>query len=244
MQPYFSFTIRSTGEIVGLALFVLFSVAIALLCEQMHRASHRVEVLASIVNSSEDAIIGNTLGGTITSWNKGAERLYGYAAAEALGRGVSMLVPPSQTDELPQSVERVARGEHVEPFETARATKDGRTIHVSLTVSPVKDADGRVVGASAIARDVTGRKRAEEERQRLLESERAAREAAEEASRLKDEFLATVSHELRTPLNAMLGWSRMLRAGKLEEQTTERALETIERNATSQAQLIEDLLDV
>src|SRR5919202_3285559 len=241
MQPYFSFTIRSTGEIVGLALFVLFSVAIALLCEQMHRASHRVEVLASIVNSSEDAIIGNTLGGTITSWNKGAERLYGYAAAEALGRGVSMLVPPSQTDELPQSVERVARGEHVEPFETARATKDGRTIHVSLTVSPVKDASGRVVGASAIARDVTGRKRAEAERQLLLESERAAREAAEEASCLKDEFLATVSHELRTPLTAIHGWALLLASGQLDAAGARPALAGIQRHARAQKQIINHL---
>ena len=127
----------------------------------MHRARHRAEVLASIVNSSEDAIIGKTLGGTITSWNAGAERLYGYTAAEAVGRNVSMLVPPAHGDELPQIAQRLARGEHVEPFETARVTKDGRTIHVSLTVSPVKDAQGQIIGASKIARDITERKRAE-----------------------------------------------------------------------------------
>jgi PAS domain S-box-containing protein len=140
MPPYFSFALASSGDVRAILIFVMSCAAIALLFEEMHRARHRAEVLASIVNSSEDAIIGKTLGGTITSWNAGAERLYGYTAAEALGRNVSMLVPPTQADELPQLAERLAFGKHVEPFETARATKDGRTICVSLTVSPVKAA--------------------------------------------------------------------------------------------------------
>ncbi|MDQ3919371.1 MAG: PAS domain S-box protein [Acidobacteriota bacterium] len=244
MPPYFSFALASPGDVGAILIFVMSCVAVALLFEEMHRARHRAEVLASIVNSSEDAIIGKTLDGTITSWNKGAERLYGYTAAEALGRNISMLVPPTQADELPQITERVARGEHVEPFETARATKDGRTIYVSLTLSPVRDADGQVVGASAIARDVTERKRAEAERQLLLESERGARESAEEASRLKDDFLATVSHELRTPLTAIHGWALLLASGQLDAAGAARAVEVIERNARAQKQIINDLLDV
>jgi PAS domain S-box-containing protein len=244
MQPRFSFALASADDVRGIAIFTLSCVAVALLFEEMHRARHRAEVLASIVNSSEDAIIGKTLGGTITSWNAGAERLYGYTAAEAVGRNVSMLVPHAHGDEPPQIAERLARGERVEPFETARVTKDGRTIHVFLTVSPVKDADGQVVAASAIARDMTGRKRAEEERQRLLESERAAREEAEEASRLKDEFLATVSHELRTPLTAIHGWALLLASGQLDAAGAARAVEIIERNARAQQQIINDLLDV
>jgi PAS domain S-box-containing protein len=244
MPPYFSFALASPGDMRAILIFLLSCVAVALFFEEMHRARHRAEVLASIVNSSKDAIIGKTLDGTITSWNVGAERLYGYTAAEALGRNVSMLVPPTQADELPQITERVARGEHVEPFETARATKDGRTIYVSLRLSPVRDADGQVVGASAIARDVTERKRAEAERQLLLESERTARESAEEASRLKDDFLATVSHELRTPLTAIHGWALLLASGQLDAAGAARAVEVIERNARAQKQIINDLLDV
>ena len=244
LPPFYSFALASPDEVRALALFTLSCSAIALLFEEMHRARHRAEVLASIVNSSEDAIIGKALDGTITSWNAGAERLYGYSATQALGRNVSMLLPPSQPDELPQMSERIKRGEHVEPFETARVTKDGRTICVSLSVSPVRDADGRVVGASAIARDVTERSRAEEERRRLLESERASREAAEEASRLKDVFLATVSHELRTPLTAIHGWALLLASGRLDASGAARAAEVIERNARAQKQIINDLLDV
>src|SRR6202043_661882 len=139
-----------------------------------------------------------------------------------------------------------------------RTTKEGRRLHVSLTISPIKDAFGHVVGASKIARDITDRKLSEEalreaqkvadaanaERQRLLESERAARSEAERASRTKDEFLATLSHELRTPLNAVLGWATALRAGHFLTEELEQGLETIERNARVQAQIIEDLLDM
>src|SRR5581483_7700170 len=199
---------------------------------------------AAIVESSDDAIISKTLDGIITSWNPGAERIYGYQAEEVLGRPISLLSPPEQADEEPAILERLRRGERLEHYETVRRRKDGRLINVSLTVSPIRDASGRITGASRIARDITRQKQAEEEREQLLAREQAARSQAEEASRLKDDFLATVSHELRTPLNSILGWARMLRSGKLDAQAAARAIETIERNARSQAGIIEDILDV
>jgi PAS domain S-box-containing protein len=339
---------------------------------------------ARIVESSDDAIFGKTLEGQILSWNAGAERIYGYTSEEVIGKPVSMLAPPERHDEIPAILERIKRGEPVEHLETIRVRKDGTRINVSITVSPIHDRDGQVTGASTIARDISERRRAEQERARLLavvESqrervnnvvanvpgvvweawgqpdeasqrinfvsdyvermvgysvdewlatpnfwltivhpedraraaqeahqifeggkggvsrfrwvrkdgevitveahsvvtvdeagrplgmrgvtmditervraererdefllrERAARADAEAANRAKDEFLATVSHELRTPLNAILGWAHMLRTGKFEPALEARAMETIERNAKSQAQLIEDILDV
>jgi signal transduction histidine kinase/ActR/RegA family two-component response regulator len=123
-------------------------------------------------------------------------------------------------------------------------TKDGRRLNISLTVSPVRNRDGQVIGASKIARDITERVRIEEERAMLLTSERAARERSEAASRAKDEFVAMISHEIRSPLNAILGWSQMLRRGSLDKAATANALESIERNARAQAQLVSDLLDI
>lgn len=118
--------------------------------------------LAAIVESSDDAIIGKTLEGTITSWNRGAEQVYGYTREEAVGRSISMLVPPDRPDEVPEILAKVRRGEKIEHFETVRVRKDGRKIHVSLTVSPVRDADGNIVGAATIARDVTRRRETED----------------------------------------------------------------------------------
>src|SRR5262249_24853808 len=115
---------------------------------------------------------------------------------------------------------------------------------VSLTVSPIQNQVGEIIGASKTAREITDRKHAEEEREQFLAREREARAEAEEANRLKDEFLATVSHELRSPLNAILGWARLLSESKLTEVRLEHGLEIIERNAHAQARLIEDLLDV
>lgn len=118
--------------------------------------------LAAIVDSSDDAIYGKSLEGVIRSWNHGAERMYGYSAAEAVGRPVSILVPPSSTDEVPQILERLKRGERVDHFETVRVRKNGETFDVSLTVSPVRDTSGRIVGASTVARDITEQKRLRE----------------------------------------------------------------------------------
>ena len=200
--------------------------------------------LAAIVESSEDAIFSKTLDGIITSWNKSAERLYGYSAEEIVGRSVSVLAPPDRSNEIPDILERLKRGERVEQLETKRVTKDGRVLDIALTISPIKDTRDRIIGASTIAHDITKRKRAEKEREELLVREKAARVEAEEANRTKDEFLATLSHELRTPLTAILGWVRLLRMKELDGATAEHALETVERNARAQAQLIEDLLDV
>jgi PAS domain S-box-containing protein len=385
--------------------------------------------LAAIVEFSDDAIISKSLEGIILSWNKGAERIFGYTAEEVIGKPVNILIPPDRQEEEPIILDRLKRGSRIDHYETVRLTKDGRPLNISLTVSPIKDRYGNIIAASKIARDITQQKQAEEalrylkdklegqvedlrrlhslnvglvnkldiesvlhevlratlaiqstnmgllslsdptqnrlilrvhsgfdeeflktvasvpygmspcgacyaqgdrviiedvesdplfayyrddaraagfrschstplytrggkiigvlsvhfrdphrpsereirlmdlyarmaadiienarlhhqvqkelaEREQLLEREQAARARAEEASRLKDEFLATVSHELRTPLNAILGWTHMLRNRQLDEATAARALGTIERNAKSQAQLVEDILDV
>ena len=147
--------------------------------------------LAAIVDSSDDAIISKTLEGTITSWNRGAERIYGYDAGEILGKPISVLAPPERHDEILRILERVGRGEKVEHHETLRVRKDGSKIRASVTVSPIRDAKGEIVGASAIARDTTERKRAEDEIRRLNEklegrvAERTER-LAESERRLKE----------------------------------------------------------
>ena len=200
--------------------------------------------LAGIVDSSEDAIISKSLEGIITSWNNSAERMFGYTPEEAIGKSIVMIIPPELRAEETMILGRLRRGERIEHFETVRVTKTGKRINLSLTVSPVRNKQGEIIGASKIARDITDKVRAERELTRLLASERAARQRAEAASRAKDEFVAMISHEIRSPLNAILGWSHMLRQGALDKTATANALESIERNARAQAQLVSDLLDV
>ena len=214
--------------------------------------------LASLIESADDAIISKTLDGIITSWNNGAQRIFGYTAEEAIGQPVTMLIPPDHIDEEPAILKRLRRGDRIEHYETVRVTKNGKLIDISLTVSPIIGPNGQIVGASKIARDITEQRQArkalaaayEAAKQARAEAEQAASEKerlyyqAEESSRLKEEFLATISHELRTPLSAILGWARMLRLGQLSAEDHAKALDTIERNARAQAQLIDDLLDV
>jgi PAS domain S-box-containing protein len=338
--------------------------------------------LAAIVDSSDDAIVAKDLDGVIQSWNAAAERIFGYPAAEAIGRPITLIIPPERHAEEVAILTRLRRGERVDHFETVRVARDGHLVPVSLTVSPIRDESGRVVGASKIARDITQQKRATEalneqrewlqttlesigdavlateiqgtivfmnsvaerltgwsradavgrpcgevfrivnemtrepaanpvhramaegvvvglanhsvliarhgeerpiddsaapirhpdgrvagavlvfrdvserrrteeerrramtERERLLEGERAARAEAERANRLKDEFVAIVSHELRTPLNAIVGWTELLAKDTTDADTRRRAVDVLRRNATIQAQLVSDLLDV
>jgi PAS domain S-box-containing protein len=327
--------------------------------------------LAAIVTSSDDAIISKTLDGIIVTWNEGASRIFGYSAAEVIGKPITILIPPDRLEEEPGILRRLRAGERVDHFETVRLRKDGTLVDISLTISPVRNAAGDIIGASKIARDISQQKRAEEalrlsnerfrmmansapvliwiadhtkarswfnngwldftgrsleqeqgfgwtqslheddlatylqayaegfekrtgfrsefcirradgkarwlaehaaplfegpggtfsgyigscvdntearmiqsDREETLRAERAAREQAERVGRLKDEFLATVSHELRTPLNAILGWSTLMRRLPAGSEDHTRGLETIERNARVQTQIIADLLDM
>jgi PAS domain S-box-containing protein len=214
--------------------------------------------LAAIVDNSDDAIIGKDLNSIITSWNQGAQRIFGYTADEMIGTSIMRLIPADRQREEDEILASLRRGDRFDHFETIRVAKNGRQLHVSLTISPIKDAFGEVVGASKIARDITDRKLAEAalreaqrnaetanaEKASLLESEQLARAEAERASRMKDEFLATLSHELRTPLNAVLGWATILRAQKDVDAEMNQGLEAIDRNARAQAQIIDDLLDM
>jgi PAS domain S-box-containing protein len=135
--------------------------------------------LAAIVESSEDAIIAKTLDGIITDWNRGAKKIYGYSAQEVLGKPINILVPPDRPNEIPMILERLRRGEAIEHYETVRVTKDGRRLDISLTISPIRNSAGKIVGASTIARNITERKRAEEA---LKESERLYRTVIEQAT--------------------------------------------------------------
>ena len=342
---------------------------------QEHSAERDAEELrsrlAAIVTSSDDAIISKTLDGVIVTWNEGATRIFGYAPEEVIGKPVTILIPSDRQDEEPRILARLRAGERVDHFETLRVRKDGTLLNISLSISPVRNAAGDIVGASKIARDITPQKRAEDalresnerfrlmansapvliwiadvsksrvwfnqvwldftgrtaeqeqgfgwtqnlheddlarylqaygdgfesrkpfrnefcmrradgmarwlvehatplfegpgrsfsgyigscvdntetrqvqaEREETLKAERSAREQAERVGRLKDEFLATVSHELRTPLNAILGWSTLMRRLPPGSEDQMRGLETIERNARVQAQIISDLLDM
>ena len=200
--------------------------------------------LAAIVASSDDVIVGKTLDGVITSWNPAAERLFGWTATEAIGQHITLIVPEDRRAEQNEVLARIRRGERVDHFETVRRTKDGRLVDMSITVSPIKDATGRIVGASKAARDISERRRLEEQRALLLVREQAARYQAEALNTAKDELLATVSHELRTPLNSIFGWARMIQSGNLDEAARARAISTILRSASAQTRLVEDLIDL
>ncbi len=184
--------VRSVG-IAALIAFALFTTRILARQEQAKDTRSEKEAqnlhLASMIASSDDAIISKTLDGLILSWNVGAERIYGYTADEVRGKSIDLLMPPTHSNELPHILQKIRRGERVEQYETDRVTKDGRQIVVSLTISPIRAADGKIIGASTIARDITERRRSEAELQNSLEQMRVAYQQARiYAEELKQEI--------------------------------------------------------
>ncbi len=194
------------------------------------------EFLASIVQSSDDGIIGSDLSGKILSWNRGAERMFGYTAVEAVGRLIDILFPPDRKAEYLNSMVRVQRNEGIERFEATRARKDGTPLDVSVILSPIRNSVGVLVGVSAIYHDITERKQKEVDL-------RWAKEAAEAASQIKSEFLANMSHEIRTPMNGIIGMTEVL----LDTDPTDEQrgyLGVVKTSAESLLAIVNEILDI
>ncbi len=196
---------------------------------ERRRAEELQQRLAAIVESSDDIILSKTLDGVITSWNRGAQRVLGYAPNEVIGKHVSTLMPPEASEDTERILSRIRRGEPVDHYQTKRRRKDGTIIDVSLTVSPIRDSEGAIIGASKVGRDITAQKTWERELQ--------------ESSRRKDEFLAMLAHELRNPIGVINGAAQLF--GKLQtEAELEWAKAVIKRQIKHLSRMIDDLLDV
>jgi PAS domain S-box-containing protein len=207
--------------------------------------------LAAIIESSDDAIVSKTLDGIITTWNKGAERIFGWTIDEVVGKPITILIPPDRLEEEPKILERLRHGERVDHFETIRQTRDGRLVDVSVTISPIRDRQGKIIGASKIARDITLQKQFQRElqaaRDAAEEARRAAeqaKEAAETANRAKDQFLSVLSHELRTPLTPALAAISLMEEDAAMPAHMVDQVAMIRRNVETEARLVDDLLDL
>ncbi len=193
-------------------------------------------LLAAIVESSEDAILSEDLNGIITSWNSGAEKLFGYAAHEAIGKSIHMLMPEDSKNEEFRILDRIRQGERIASYETIRRHKGGALIDISLTVSPIINENGQVIGASKVDRDIT-------EQVEIRKKLDLARHEAEKANEAKSAFLANISHELRTPMTAVLGFTEMLRSESSAPEYLEK-LDTISRNGKYLLSILDDILDL
>ena len=204
--------------------------AAEVLRETEERAERSQAFLAAIIESSDDAIVSKSLDSRIRSWNRGAERLFGYSAEEVIGKSITIIIPPELQYEEHDILSRIVKGQRIEHFETVRVAKDGRRIDVSLTISPVLNQEGRVIGVSKSARDISDRKRVEE----LLRT----------ADRRKDEFLAMLGHELRNPLAPIRNVAEVLRRTAGSDPAQEPLYAMLERQVQQMTRLLDDLLDV
>ena len=203
---------------------------------ERRRAQDALTQLASIVETSEDAIIGQTLDGTVVTWNAAAQRMFGYALGEIQGRHITMLAPPDRSGEENSILERIRHGERIEHFETVRLRKDGTTVPVSISISVTRDASGRMSGFSTIARDVR-------EEVATREALRQARDAAERLAQTRSAFLANMSHEIRTPLNAVLGMTELLLDTELTPEQRH-SLSLVQVAGETLLTLLNDILDL
>jgi PAS domain S-box-containing protein len=260
IPPENSFSVLQPATYAQLTIFWLAGCLISFLAESLHRARRKAEISEAreqvelerfrvTLSSIGDGVMATDAHGRVTFMNHVAELLTGWTHADAAGKPL-------------QEIFRITNDQTGQPVEnpSLRAMREGQIVglanHTVLTDrngveraiedsgAAIKDAEGKITGAVLIFRDVTERRRAEQDRARLLQQAQRARAEAEEANHAKDEFLAMVSHELRTPLNAILGWAGLLAGGRLSPEQNRTAVDTIERNARAQAQLIEDLLDV
>jgi PAS domain S-box-containing protein len=225
---------------------------------ERQRAAEDRALLASVVDSSNDAIITKSLDGVITSWNLGAERLFGYRARDIMGRQVGAIVPPEATAPEAALLARVMAGERVEAIEVPRVRHDGTILEVSVTMSPLRDASGAVVGVSSVSRDVTDRRRMVSALARAKEASetatrelaaanaalRLARDTAEAANHAKSAFLANMSHEIRTPMNAILGYAQLLQRSQALGGKEKDQLDVILRSGDHLLNLINDVLEM
>ncbi|HZR22739.1 MAG TPA: PAS domain S-box protein [Vicinamibacterales bacterium] len=199
--------------------------------------------LAAIVQSSDDAIVSKDLNGIVTSWNGAAERMFEFTAEEMIGQSITKIIPTERLGEEDYVLGRIRAGLAVEHFETVRRAKSGRLMDISLTVSPIRNADGVVVGASKIARDVTEQNRLRAAHREALEAENRR---ANEASRLKSAFVANMSHELRTPLNSIIGFAELFADQKFGPIAPKYAdfARIMVRSSHHLLQLVNDVLDL
>ena len=270
LPPLYSLAVSGSNK-VGLVQFLLVALVISFLNGALHSARRLAEINAReaqrnyeqlrqsqislrqseeryrlfVEGAREYAIFLLDMNGNIVSWNMGAERILGYQEAEIINQPFEVIFTPEAVESgLPQQVLRMAETEGFSRENRWHVRKDGTHFWAHCAIALLQDEDGNRRGFSKIMQDITERRQAEEEREQLLLREQAARAIAEAANRSKDDFLAIVSHELRTPMTAIAGWASMLQTGQLDEERAALAIETIERNANLQMQLIEDLLDV
>jgi PAS domain S-box-containing protein len=211
-----------------------------------NRALEDISRLAGIVEFSDDAIIGQTLDGIITSWNSGAERIYGYTKDQALGRSVTMLAPPESHDRVVEILNQVRRGENVKDFEATCLRRDGHCVVLSIRVSPIRDSSGRIVAVSKIARDITERKVVEMEIRQLNEDLSKKADSLDVANKELDSFSYSVSHDLRAPLRHMAGFLELLEGhiGSRLDETGRHYLDNVLDSTRQMGCLIEALLSL